>query len=305
MSLCIIGQEKSETNIKLLEEAKKKFRTVFFTPITGIAIGLTDKFSINYRKTDLFRFRAVLPRISKNYCSYAYQLLSLFPSETFMPVKPISFLLSEERFFLLTVLRKRGIPTLNLHLSRSTRAVESVIEGSKYPCMIRTPDKKTGVIVKNSTEAKSVIDTLTHLNKHVLIEDIVDDVTSVYVSEPHVLAAVKRKTKESDKVFGVGELRNQKIDIETGQLALEAAKAIDAQIARIDISTSDSPKIVNIELNPDLIRPSKVVEINLPRKVIESMAENYADHQKKPLLMKFFEDARSVVKDVLGSKELI
>ncbi len=306
MGLCIIGQEKSESNIKLLEEAKKVFGSVFFVPINSIRIGLTDKFSIFYRTTDLFKFKAVLPRISRSYHSYAYQLLSLFPPDTFMPIKPISFLLSQERFFLLTVLRKRGIPTLNLHLSRSTKAVEKVIENKEiYPVIIRTPEKKTGIVVKNKTEAKTVIDALTHLKKNILIEEVVKNMISVYVADPYVLASVKKKAKDIDIVFGEGEMKNQKINIETEQLALDAARAVEAQIARIDIFPGETPKIVNIDLNPDLIKPSKVTGINLTQKIIEAVAENYREHQKKPLLMKFLEDARSVVKDVLKGKQLL
>ncbi len=305
MSLCIIGQEKSETNIRILEEAKKAFGSVLFVPVEGIGIGLTDRFSITYRATDLFRFKAVLPRASRRYYSYLYQLLSLFPGETYMPIKPISFLLSEERFFLLTVLRKRGVDTLNLHMYSSTKAAEKLAEESRYPLMIRTPDKKTGVLVKNEKEAKSVMDALTHLQKHILVEDVVKDIVSLYVADPYILAAAKKKTKETDVVFGKGELKNFKPSIEIEQMALDAARAIDTQIARVDISLSDSPKVVNIELNPDLVTPSRATGVNIPERVIKAITENYESHKKKPLLMKFFEDARSVVKDVLGSKQLI
>ena len=100
MSLCIIGQEKSESNLRLLAEAKKKFDSVFFVPIDSIGIGLNERFSIHYRATDILKFKAVLPRIPRAYSSYAYQLLSLFPGDTYMAVKPISFLLAAERFFL-------------------------------------------------------------------------------------------------------------------------------------------------------------------------------------------------------------
>jgi len=305
MNLCIIGQEKSESNIRLLEEAKKAFGSVFFVPINSIGIGLTDKFSIHYRATDLFKFKAILPRVSTKYCSYAYQILSLFPSDTFMPIKPISFLLADERFFLLTVLRKRGIPTIDLHMSRSTKAVEKILDEADYPMIIRAPEKKTGVVVKNKVEAKGVIDALTHLQKNILIEEVVKDMISLYVADPYVVAAIRKKTKEIDVVFGKGNIKKYKPDIETEQLALDAAKSVDAQIARVDISLSDPMKVVNIELNPPLMDASKATDIDIPKKIIKAVYENYQNHKKKPLLIKFFEDAHSVVKDVLGSKKLL
>lgn len=301
----MISKEKSETNLKLLEESKKRFSTVFSVPIDGIGIGLTDKFSITYRNTDLLKFGAILPRIPRDFCSYAYQLLSLFPEETYMPIKPISFLLADERFFLLTVLRKRGIQTLDLHLTRSPEAAARIIGQSEFPLVIRTPEKKTGVVVNNSTEAKSITDALASLKHPVLIESFVKDLVSIYVAEPDVIASVKKKTKEKDLVFGQGEMKNQKISLEIKQLALDAARAVDTRMARIDLTLQPEPKVVNIDLNPALIEPSKATGVDIPEKIIESIYMDFESHLQKPMIMKFFEDAKSVVKDVLKSKKLM
>lgn len=303
--LCILGLEKSKSNIRLLEEAKRLFDSVFFVPINGIGIGLSEKFSITYRTTDLFKFPAVLARIPRDFWSYGYQLLSLFPTNTFMPIKPISFLLADERFFMLTVLRKKGVDTVNMKLARSKKAAERILEGNSYPFIIRTPEKKTGVYVKNPSEAKSIVDTLASLDKPILMEAPTKDMVSVYVTKPDVIASVKKKSKEKDIVFGPGTLKNTKISIEIEHLALEAAAAVEAQFARIDISTDDFPRVVNIDLNPGLISSSKVTGVDIPEKIITSLKGNFEDHLKKPLLVKFFEDASSVVQDVLKSKQFL
>ncbi|MBL7160748.1 MAG: hypothetical protein ISS93_02775 [Candidatus Aenigmarchaeota archaeon] len=302
--LCIISQEKSESNIKLLEEAKKQFESVFFVPLEGIGIGLTDKFSIAYRTTDILKFPAIMARIPQTSCSYAYQLLSLFPQETFMPIKPISFLLAGERFFLLTVLRKRGVETINMRLAKSKRAADRILE-MDFPFIIRTTEKKSGVIVENKTEAKSIVDTLASLHKLILIEDVAKDMVSAYVAGSEVIASVKKKSKEKDIVFAPGELKETKLGIDAEHLAVEAASAVEAQIARVDMSMNKTPRVVNIELNPDLITPSKATGVNIPEKVIQSVYENFEAHLKKPLLVKFFEDASSVMKDVLKTKQLL
>lgn len=305
MDLCIIGYEKSDSNLQLLEEAKKRFDKVFFVPINSIGIGLQQDFSITYRTSDLLKFGAVFPRIPRKFCSYAYQLLSLFPPDTYTPIKPISFLLADTRFFLLTVLRKREVPTLNLQLAKSPIAATRLVDSMELPFIIRTPEKKTGVIVNSESEAKNVIGALSSLKKPVMLEELVKDMISVYVAEPDAIVAVRKKTKEKDVIFGEGETKKFKMNYEIENLALEAARAIDAQIARIDISLNPSPKIVNIELNPGLITPSRVTGVNLPEKIINSIYENYKTHTEKPMLMKFFEDAKSVVKDVLKTKQLL
>jgi glutathione synthase/RimK-type ligase-like ATP-grasp enzyme len=305
MTLSIIGQEKSESNLKLLAEAKKVWGSVFFVPIDSIGIGLSREFSIQYRTTDMLRFKALLPRIPRSYSSYAYQLLSLFPGDTYMPVKPISYLLATERFFLLTVLRKRGIPTINLNMARSTNAAIRMVESGRYPMVIRTPEKKTGVVVKNFLEAKSITDALAHLKQFILIEEVYKDIISAYVAEPEVVASVKKKTKATDVLFASGELRNHRLGLDEEQLALDTTRSMDAHLARVDISVNGDPVVVNVELNPPLIEPSRATGVNIPRKTIESVRENYRSYKERPMLLKFFEDAKSVVRDVLRGKQLL
>ncbi|MCD6495796.1 MAG: hypothetical protein J7K54_00845 [Candidatus Aenigmarchaeota archaeon] len=302
MSLCILGQQKTESNLKLLEESKKRFGSVFFVPIESIGVGLNSNFAITYRTSDLLKFDAVLPRVPREFYSYAYQLLSLFPTKTFMPVPPIAFLLASERFFMLTVLRKRGIETLHLHLARSVKAAERILKTLDFPVVLRVPTQKTGVTVKSRTEAESVIEALSSLNQPILIEDVVKDLVSVYVAKPDAIAAVKKVTKDQDYVFGPGEFRKQKISVDIRQLALETAEAIDTHIVRVDMSVKREPVVVNIELNPDLIMPSRVTGVDLPAKIIESVHKSYTEHMDKPMIMKFFEDAKSVVKDVLRER---
>jgi len=304
MELCILGQEKNESNLKLLEEAKKKFESVFFVPINSIGIGLNEKFSISYRTSNLLKFPAVFARVPKSFYSHAYQLLSLFPPETFMPLPPISFLLASERFFLLTVLRKRGVSTLNTYLARSSIAASRILENTKFPLVIRVPSKETGMVVKSKLEARSIIDALHSMQQPILLEELIKNMVSVYVAEPEVIAAVKKTTKEKDVVFGKGEIKNHKIDVEIKQLALDTAKAIDAKILRVDIALNSEPKVVNVNLNPNLILPSKVSGVDIPKKIVESIHYNYDIHKGKPLILKFFDDAKSVVKDVLKTKDI-
>lgn len=304
-NLCIIGQKKTDSNIQLLNQAKEKFDKVFFVPLDGVHIGLTDKFKITYRTSDLLKFKAIFPRISKSAGSFGYQLLSLFPRETFMPVKPISLLLAQERFFLLTVLRKRNINTVNLRLTQRNKAAERILKENNFPLIVRSPDKKTGVVVENESEGKSIIDALGALKHPILIEDLVEEMVSVYVAQPDILASGEKKTKERDVVMAEGQLKKKKIGYEVKQLALDATRAIEAQVARVDIALGKEPKVANISLNPGLVQPSEEMGVELIPEMIKSIYDNYRQHQEKPTLMKFFEDAKSVMKDVLESKELV
>lgn len=304
-SLCIIGKDKSEDNLKLLEESKNFFEKVFFATIDGIGIGFKDEFSITYKSLDLTKFDAILPRIPREYYSYAYQIFSLFPPEVYTPIKPIGYLISDERFFLLTVLRKRKIPTINLELSSSSAAAVKILKDQKFPTIIRVPDKTTGVIAESFSEAKSVVETLGSLKQPVLIEDPVKDMVSVYVSGDEILCSLKKNTKEKDVVFGKGDWKKTSVNRDVEILALDTISALDSRLGRIDITLNGSPKVVNVDLNPNLTLPSKLSGKDLPHMVVNFIFEDFKRHREKPMLVKFFDDAKSVVKDVLKSKTLI
>lgn len=305
MSLCMLGQEKSESNIKLLEEAKKFFKKVYFAPISGVSIGLSDNFSITHKSVDLTKFDAVFPRVPRRLYNYSYQLLSMFPPERFMAIPPVALLIAAERFFLLTVLKKRGVPVLRGKLARSPEAASRLLEDAEFPVIIRVPRQKTGVVAKTANEAKTIIDALGSLDHPILLEETVKDMVSVFVAEPEVLAAVKKVTKEKDIVFGAGEIKKHKTDLETEDLALEVARAMNASVMRVDISLNGSPKVVNIELNPELIEASTVSDVNIPRMMMKTIHNNYNNHVEKPVLVKLFEDAKSVMRDVFKEKQLL
>jgi glutathione synthase/RimK-type ligase-like ATP-grasp enzyme len=302
MPLCILGKEKTETNLALLHEAKKRFSSVFFVPMDGIAIGLHSSFSITYRTADLLKFSAVFARVPQQSYSYAYQLLSLFPRDTYMPVPPVAFLLSTERFFLLTTLRKRGIETLDLHMVRSVKAGERMLRSFDFPVVIRVPSQRTGVTVGSRMEAKSILEALASLKQPALIEDAVKGVVSAYVARPNVVAAVRKVTKDKDAVFGEGSYKPYSISAKARDLALRTAEALDAHTVRVDMTVRGTPKVVNIELNPNLIAPSRASGVNIPARVMESVHENYMLHQEKPALLKFLADAKSAVKDMFWER---
>jgi len=305
MALCLLGEEKSESNIRLLEEAKSFFDKVYFAPISGVSIGMKDKFSIMHKSVDLTTFDAVFPRVPRRLYNYSYQLLSMFPPERFMAIPPVAFLIAAERFFLLTVLKKRGINVLNTKLARSPEAAYRLLDEVEFPVIIRVPGQKTGVVANKASEAKTIIGAISSLDHPVLLEEPVKNVASLYITEPEVLASVRKVSKEVDLIFGQGEMKKFKPDMETQDIALETARAMDSSVMRVDISLNGSPKVVNIELNPELTKPSGVSGVNIPRVIMKTVHENYKNHLEKPVLVKLFEDAKSVMRDVFNDKHLL
>ena len=67
MKLCIIGPEKrSDSEIELMETAKKKFDSVLYAPIEMIRIETCKDKAVPFLKnTNLLEFDAILPRVTK------------------------------------------------------------------------------------------------------------------------------------------------------------------------------------------------------------------------------------------------
>jgi glutathione synthase/RimK-type ligase-like ATP-grasp enzyme len=301
----MLGQEKSESNIRLLEEAKRFFSKAYFAPISGVSIGIGDDFAITHKSVDLTKFDAIFPRVPRKLYNYSYQLMSMFPPERFMAISPVALLVAAERFFMLTVLKKRGVPVLNSKLARSPEAATRLLDELEFPTIIRVPGQKTGVVANKAGEAKTIIDALGSLDHPLLLEETVKDMISAFVAQPEVLASVRKSTKEKDIVFGSGEMKKHKMGLETRELALEAARAMNASVMRVDISLNGSPKVVNIELNPELMAASGVSDVNIPRMMMKSIHENYSKHTERPVLVKLFDDAKSVMRDVFKEKQLL
>jgi len=169
--------------------------------------------------------------------------------------------------------------------------------------IIRTATKKTGVVVKNRMEAKSIIDALAHLKQPILIEEVSKNIISAYVADPGVITTIKKRSKQTDILFAPGQLRNHRIKIDEEQLAVDTARSMDTHFARVDIAINGEPKVANVELRPGLIAPSRATGVNIPRKIVETVYDNYTTHKERPMLLKFFDDAKSVVRDVLRSKQ--
>jgi hypothetical protein len=113
---------------------------------------------------------------------------------------------------------------------------------------------------------------------------------------------VRKTTKDQDVVFSPGTLRKHKLSFEEKHLAMKTAEAIDTRVVRVDMASGKDPYVVNIGLNPDLVEASKVTGVNIAREIMKRVHDDYTRHKDRPMLVKFFDDAKSVVKDVLKEK---
>ena len=274
-SVCIIGDGKTKSNVMLINEASKKF-SVFFAPINGIRLRLEKGgASVMHRNLDLRKFNVILPRIPNSYSGYAHQLLSLIPSNVYLPVKSFSFLACSGRFFMFNLLRKNNIPTIDLSLARSNKASKNVFGEFEFPLIIRIPGKNTGIIAKSETEAKTIIDAIGSLGKSILIEKLDNsELVSIFIIGGKAFP-FKKISPEKDMVFSKCEYKKISIKKDEEMTAFQAVKTVKSQIARVDMFMNPS-RIANIVLNPSLSNIPNSDGTNVIESLTETLYDNYS-----------------------------
>ncbi|MCK4550521.1 MAG: hypothetical protein KAT91_01060 [Candidatus Aenigmarchaeota archaeon] len=176
MKLLIVGPEnRTNTEISLLERAKEYFDTVLYVPMAGVRIETTTDESIPYYKnTNLFEFDAVLGRISKKNSDAGYVLMKLFEDRKLYTINSYkSILYSYNEFLAPIFLKTKGIPTPKIHFAITRKAIEHILPDIKYPVLLRLPyEKKGSVVIDSYDSAKGVIDTIEKLSQPIMIQDI-------------------------------------------------------------------------------------------------------------------------------------
>ena len=145
--------------------------------------------------------------------------------------------------------------------------------------------------------------------------DIDPDDLGVTLSHEHILCDSSFRFKEAeDKTRAYGPVsienldwhkRNQHGSLDNFRLLDETAAISELKLFK-ESGGDTIIEMGNIGLCRDpegLARISKATGVNIPARIIESIYDNYTSYKEKPMLLKFFEDAKSVMRDVLKTKQ--
>ena len=288
MKLCIIGPEKrSDSEIELMETAKKKFDSILYAPIEMIRIETCKDKAVPFLKnTNLLEFDAILPRVNKKNADFCYVLLKIFEQHSiFSSLSSESILYGYNEFLLPFMLNNKRIETPKTYLAMSRPAIEKSIDTTIYPAILKLPYSKAGTIILDSPEsAKGVVDTLETLNQPITLQETFSDALAISVlvigSETYAVDGKKSKYKltrdEMNTVMSVSQL-------------------LKAGICQINLmKANDQVMVVGFNIKPRIEFYSEIYDMDLLDKSISYLKKLAAIRKENPVFSKFLEWIRDM-----------
>ncbi|MCK5593775.1 MAG: hypothetical protein KAI18_00885 [Candidatus Aenigmarchaeota archaeon] len=283
MKLCIIGPEKrSDSEIELMELAKKEFDSVLYAPIEMIRIETCKETAAPFFKNiNLLDFDVIFPRISKRNADFGYVLLKIFEQHKMLsPLSSESLLYGYNEYLLPFSLNNNKIQTPRTYLSMSRTAIEKNIDTMIYPAILKLPYSKTGTIVLDSAEsAKGVVDTLETLKQPITLQETFKDATaiSVLVIGNHTYAV---KGKDS----------RYKLTTEERNTIMSVSQLLNATICQINLlKANDKAMVVGFNIKPKIEFFGNIYELNLLEKCVSYLGKRTTIKEENPIFNKVLE----------------
>ncbi len=284
MKACILTypgiKQSKEFYQSLAFEMKKKFGSVFVIPINKLSINVNRKgVSILYRKREMDSFDVILPRIGPSYVKYAYLILKTMEEHTYFPNKPESYLIASDKLWTLMKLSEKGIPVPKTIGAISKEIAKRASKKIGEPIILKTDGGSGGkgvVYAKDLKSAQTMLDALgTRKGEKVLVEEFLpnpgEDIR-LFVIGDVVHAAAKRVASKDDirsNIHAGGKYEKFEPDEKMKKIAVNAAKAIGADICGVDIIVSDGkPYVIECNMNPGFYI-TKITGINLFKRITD------------------------------------
>ncbi len=277
MEGCLIGPRKrSDCELWILEEGKKIFDKFFYVPMPSVVIN-DDK--VFFKGTDLSELDFVIPRIPRTYAEYGYKVLRILEDDVYMPIDPLSVIVSHNKFFTLLALKKAGIPVPTTSMTMSRGTVETLLDEMKYPVVMKLlyGSLGKGVMFADSKQsAMSFMDALERFKEPLFLEEFIpnpgEDIR-IFVLGGEVLGAEKRiaKTDEHRTNIGIGGSGEPvKISTKIKDISIKASHALGMDITGVDVIRGPKgPIMIEANVNVHFEGLTKVLGINVARKIVE------------------------------------
>ena len=294
MKGCIIGpKQRSDCELWILEEGKKIFNKFFYAPMPSIVI---DGDKVFYKGADLSELDFVIPRIPRTYTWFGYKILKLLEGKVYMPIEPLSVIVSHNKFLTLLALKEAGLPVPDTFMAVSRQTVEGLLDDMDYPVVMKLlyGSLGRGVMFADSKQsAMSFMDALERFKEPIFLEEFIphggEDIR-VFVLGGQVLGAEKRVAKGDERrtnigIGGTGKPVN--IDLKTKDISIKASHALGMDITGIDvIKGPNGPVLIEANVNVHFEGLTKVLGLNVAQEIVEFVKNETRTHSFSKM-MKF------------------
>lgn len=183
----------------------------------------------------------------------------------------------KNKFAVIQFLQDVGIPTPKTRLALNPKSAVKSIKSMKKPVIIKLllGSHGRGVMKVNSNaEADSIMDTLKTLGQMIYFQEYIEtegkDIR-VFVIGGRVVAVMERKGRKDEfrsNITAGGRGKKININSKLKKLALDAAKAVGADIAGVDIILDGKPRVLEVNINPGM-RIARITGVNIPKLIAQ------------------------------------
>ncbi len=282
MKLAILGPSErviGYTTKRLIEEAKKEFKSVELVPLISVKLKIEKGMDAIYGKKSLSEYNYILPRIDSKRAEIGYLVMRFLDHMGInKPYGAESVLIAHNKFITLERLVSRNIPVPKTFLTGSKASAGELLNEQKLPLILKLLSGfgGQGVMIMESKEAaKSAIDTMKTLKQEILLEEFVkaggEDIRGI-VAGDEVIASYKRvaaKGEQKANIKAGGKPLAFKLTDDMTDIVLKSAEAIKANVCAVDLlQDKDRIYVTEVNINPGIEGIEKVTDINVAYRII-------------------------------------
>lgn len=252
-----------------------------------------DKLQVKYEGRSLNDFDVVIPRISPSHTAYGAAISRQFEMMgTYTVNKSIAIVRSRDKLRSLQLLSKAGVGIPKTVFSKSTSAVDDLIDLIGVPMIIKVARGSQGngvVLAETRKAAKSVVQAFYVENVSILLQEFIEEAGGadirVLVVGSKVVASYRRQSLDDDfrsNIHQGGSGMAVKLTDEERRTSLKAAKAMGLQVCGVDlIQSARGPLVLEVNSAPGLEGIEKVTGRDVADKIIEYIELNAKRRNKK------------------------
>ncbi|MFB0558295.1 MAG: RimK family alpha-L-glutamate ligase [Candidatus Bathyarchaeia archaeon] len=259
---------------EIIKSLKKKgAKPIYiYTPKVKLLIKKSEMDLLS-RGRSLRNLDSVIPRIGRSLTNFGYMVIKQFEMLN-VPTTLSSHALvtCRNKFLALQILSARGLPVPPTWLIASRIERDFVAEEIPYPIVLKLLSGTQGVgvmRVADRMDSIPIIDALYELDQIICIQKFLknpgEDIR-VFIVDGQVLAAMKRIAPPGEWRcnFHTGaKVEAYKLNTEEEEITIQAAKALDACIAGVDIiQAKDGPYLIEVNVSPGFEGLLSATEIN-------------------------------------------
>lgn len=278
---------------RLVEAARERGHSVRVLDHLKCYVGIeADNPGLYYGGEAIKNIDAVIPRIGASVTFYGTAVLrQLEMMQVFSVNKAMAITRSRDKLRSMQLMSKAGVGIPKTVYASQPKDIDALINHvGGTPVVIKLLEGTQGigvVLAESKKAAKSVIEAFFGLKADILIQEFIKESGGAdiraFVIAGEVVGAIKRQGKEGEfrsnlHRGGHGEVIELN-EIEK-QAALKAAKAMDLDVAGVDMLLSNrGPLIMEVNSSPGLQGIETITQIDVAGKIIEFIEKNANNSQ--------------------------